>query len=142
MKTAIIILAILCIIATHSPALAETATIRNDGGGNVSRYIETRARLAKLDSVRIEGKCLSACTIFTTLPNTCVAASAKIGFHGTSPRVPFMQRALDMRLGRYYRGEVQRLYLAEWRRLRGSSQFHIITGAQLHKLDPLVRLCR
>ena len=137
MLKAILVLALLC-----GPALADTAVIRNDGGGNVSRYIETRAKLAKLDAVRIEGKCLSACTIFTTLANACVAASAKIGFHGTSPRVPFMQRALDMRLGRYYRGEVQRLYLAEWRRLRGSAQFHIITGAQLHKLDPLVRLCR
>lgn len=134
--------AALLILALASPALADTAVIRNDGGGNVSDYIDMRARLARLDAVRIEGKCFSACTIFTTLPNACVDRTAQIGFHGTLPRVPFIQRALDMRLGRYYRGEVKRLYEREWRHLRGARHIHVISGAQLAKLDPLIRLCR
>lgn len=129
------------IIALAFPAMAETV-IRNDGGGNVGQYIDMRARLAKLDAVRIEGKCLSACTIFTTLPNACVMPNAQIGFHGTSPRLPFIQRYLDMRLGRFYRGEVRRLYEREWRFLRGSNQIHVITGRALKRLDPQIRLCR
>ena len=131
--------AILLCLALASPALADTAVIRNDGGGNVSDYIRTRERLAKLDSVRIEGKCYSACTIFTTLPNACVHPAAAIGFHGTSPRVPFIQRALDMRLGRYYRGEVRRLYEATWRK---SLRLHVISGRELKRLDPKIKLCR
>lgn len=134
--------ALIIILALASPALADTATIRNDGGGNVSDYIRKRERLAKLDSVRIEGKCLSACTIYTTLPNACVAPDAEIGFHGTLPRVPFAQRALDMRLGNFYRGEVKRRYDREWRHLRGKNQFHIVTGQELKRLDPKIKLCR
>lgn len=56
--------AILLCLALASPAMADTAVVRNDGGGNVSDYIRTRERFAKLDSVRIEGKCYSACTSF------------------------------------------------------------------------------
>lgn len=129
------------IIALAFPAMAETV-IRNDGGGNVGQYIDMRARLARLDEVRIEGKCFSACTIFTTLQNACVDRTAQIGFHGTLPRVPFGQKALDMRMGRFYRGEVRRLYEHEWRHLRGARQIHVISGAQLAKLDPQIRLCR
>lgn len=131
--------AILLCLALASPALADTATVRNDGGGNVSDYIRTRERLAKLDAVRVEGKCYSACTIFTTLPNACVHPAAAIGFHGTTPRVPLLQKWLDMRLGRYYRGEVRRLYEATWRK---SLRLHVITGRELKRLDPKITLCR
>lgn len=133
--------AAILILALASPALADTAVVRNDGGGNVSDYIRKRDRLAKLDSVRIEGKCFSSCTIFTTLPNACVHPAAAIGFHGTSPRVPFIQRTLDMRLGNFYRGEVRRRYDREWRHLHGRNQLHIVTGRELQRLDPKIRLC-
>lgn len=133
-------LLLLC-LALASPALADTATIRNDGGGNVSDYIRTRDRLAKLDAVRIEGKCFSACTIFTTLPNACVHPKAQLGFHGTSPRVPILQKWLDGRLGRYYRAEVKRLYMSEWRHVTGKN-LHLITTAELRRLDPQIKLCK
>lgn len=132
----LIIIALFCALPAHAEV------IRDDGGGNISRYIARRAELAKADEVRIAGKCLSACTIFTTLPNACVTPRAQIGFHGSSPRVPIIQRLLDMRMGRFYRGEVRRLYDAEWRHLRGASQMHVITGRELHRLDPAIRLCR
>ena len=131
--------AALIILALASPALADTAVIRNDGGGNVADYIRKRDRLAKLDAVRIAGKCYSACTIFTTLPNACVHPTAAIGFHGTSPRVPLLQKWLDMRLGRYYRGEVRRLYEVTWRK---SLRLHVIYGRELKRLDPKIKLCR
>ncbi len=135
-RVAILISALLAV-----PVMADTAVVRNDGGGNVTTYIATRAKLAAVDSVRIEGKCFSSCTIFTSLPNACVMPDARIGFHGTSPRVPLLQRWLDMRLGKYYRGEVQRLYLTEWRHVHGA-ELHVISGRALKRLDPLIRLCR
>lgn len=122
-------------------AAAEPVVIRDDTGGNIGRYIERRADLARGGPVRIEGACLSACTIFTTLANACVAPDARIGFHGAS-RVPFVQRYADMRMGRYFRGEVRRLYLAEWRHLRGAGNLHVVTGRELARLDPLIQLCR
>lgn len=134
--------AILAFLVLAGPGAAESVTIRNDGGGNVTAYIERRAQLARVDSVRIAGKCLSSCTIFTTLPNACVMPRAVIGFHGTLPRVPFIQMQLDMRLGDFYRGEVRRRYAAEWRHLRGGNEMHVISGRELARLDPEVRLCR
>lgn len=133
--------AILLCLALASPALADTAVVRNDGGGNVADYVRQRERLAKLDSVRIEGKCYSACTIFTTLPNACVHPAAAIGFHGTSPRVPILQRWLDNRLGRFYRGDVRRLYMSAWRHVHGKN-LHVISGRELARLDPQIKLCR
>jgi len=132
---------VIALMLLAGPVLADSAVVRDDGGGNVSRYIATRARLAALDAVRIEGRCYSSCTIFTTLPNACVMPDARIGFHGTSPRVPFLQRWLDMRLGKYYRGEVARLYADQWRHVHGA-ELHVISGRELKRLDPLVRLCR
>lgn len=129
------------ILALASPALADTVTVRNDGGGNVSRYIDLRQRLSRAESVRIEGKCFSSCTIFTTLPNACVMPNAQLGFHGTSPRVPLLQRWLDNRLGRYYRGDVRRLYMSAWRHVHGKN-LHVISGRELARLDPQIKLCR
>ena len=121
-------------------AESKTAIIQNDLGGNVTSYLKMRDKLSRLDSVTIRGECFSACTIFTTLPNACVEPKAKIGFHGTSPKFPFIQKWLDMRIGNHFRGEVKKRYEEEWRFIRGN-KFHTITGKRLHELDPLVKLC-
>ena len=125
-------------------AQAEPIVIKNDGGGNITDYRARRAKLATAESVRIEGKCLSACTIYTTLPNACVMRDAKIGFHGTTPKIgiPSIDYYLDMRMGEYFRGEVRRLYESEWRFLGGSNQFKILSGRELKKLDPQIKLCK
>lgn len=125
-------------------AFAETVVIRDDGGGNINIYRARRAELAQADRVRIEGKCLSACVIFTTLPNACVTPGARIGFHGTTPKsgIYGVDLWLDMRMGEYFRGEAKRRYINEWRHLGGRDEFHVISGTQLKKLDPKVRLCK
>ena len=138
-----ILRAALVLLISALPALADTVVIRNDGGGNINDYLARRAKLARADAVRIEGKCLSACAIFTTLPNACVAPDAAIGFHGTLPKsgIFAIDLWLDMRMGQYFRGEVRRKYETEWRHLGGSNQFHVITGRQLKRLDPQIRHC-
>jgi hypothetical protein len=140
----IILLALLISIACADFLHAETVIIRNDGGGNITEYRERRARLAKVNGeVRIEAKCLSACTIYTTLPNACVMPNAKIGFHGTTPKsgIPSVDYMLDMRMGEYYRGDVRKRFESKWRFLGGSDQFHVISGTRLTELDPKIRLC-
>jgi hypothetical protein len=137
-------LALLAGLCLSGMLRAEPVIIRNDGGGNITDYRARRDRLAQAAEVRIAGKCLSACTIFTTLPNACVGPNAKIGFHGTSPKsgIPAVDYYLDMRMGEFYRGDVRRLYETKWRFLGGSDQFHVITGRELAKLDPKIRLCK
>ena len=138
------VLILLAASATGSVARAETVVIRNDGGGLLKVYRARRAELARVDAVRIEGKCLSACAIYTTLPNACVMPDAKIGFHGSSINTGQYDVDLyyDMRMGEYFRGAVRRAYLADWRHLSGRDEFHVISGTKLHQLDPQVRLCK
>lgn len=125
-------------------AAAQTVVIRDDGGGKVDDYRIRRAELARADQVRIMGKCLSACTIFTTLPNACVMPRAQIGFHGVSKKtgIAAYDHYRDMRMGEFYRGEVRRRYEANWRHLEGRDQFHVISGRRLKELDPKIRLCK
>ena len=126
-----------CASSNWTPA-ADPWVIRADGGGRLVEYEAKRKRLERLGTeVRIVGKCYSACTIFTTLPNACVSKTAKIGFHGASVSIGPIG---DDQMARHYRGEVKRRYLAEWRHLKGSD-LHVITGAQLKRLDPKIKIC-
>lgn len=129
--------------AGASEAVAEAVVIRNDGGGNINDYRARRAQLARAGAVEIRGKCLSACVIFTTLPNACLGPKARIGFHGTQPKsgIWAIDHWLDMRMGEYLRGEARRRYEREWRHLGGRDQFHVITAREYQKLDPQIRIC-
>jgi hypothetical protein len=57
--------------------------ITNDPGGIVA---VRAARVAALGDreVRIEGNCLSACTMYLGAANVCVARNARLSFHGPS----------------------------------------------------------
>lgn len=63
---------------------AADIVIRHDNGGSIVTYAQkvTRARQQNL-SVRISGKCQSACTLFLSLPQgqTCITPGASFGFH-------------------------------------------------------------
>ncbi len=134
---------IVVFLLVAASAQAEIVKISNDLGGNIQDYRLRRAELARAGEVRIYHKCYSACAIYTTLPNACVWPKAQIGFHGASPvyDIPALDMWLDMRMGEFFRGEVQRRYIADWRHLKGAANMHVISGAELHRLDPKVRLC-
>ncbi len=69
-----------------SASVGGTLVIRNDRGGN----IDTRARqISRLRSegtrVEIRGRyCMSACTMYLGLRNTCILPNTVFGFHGPS----------------------------------------------------------
>lgn len=135
---------VLALVLMVSAVQAETIVIRNDGGGNINAYRARRAELARADQVEIREKCLSACVIFTTLPNACIGPHAKIGFHGTTPKsgIPQIDLWLDMRMGEYFRGEAKRLFVEEWRNLQGKNAFHVISAKEYKRLDPEIRICK
>ncbi|MFV2038368.1 MAG: hypothetical protein ACC646_12335, partial [Paracoccaceae bacterium] len=63
-----------------------TIVVRNDAGGSVQQ----RARLIRqyrADGTRLEIRgdfCMSACTMYLGLDNTCIAPDTVFGFHGPS----------------------------------------------------------
>ncbi|MFO7804522.1 MAG: hypothetical protein R6V30_02480 [Paracoccaceae bacterium] len=131
-------LLVACTDRRDAPVAGETYVIRNDGGGQLISAEADRARLAAWGGpVRIEGKCNSACLMFATLPNACVAADARMGFHGSNVNVGPVG---NQQMARYMRGEVRQRYLADWQHIP-HDRIHIISGAEFARLDPQTRLC-
>lgn len=57
-------------------------TIRNDRGGYLVEYaIQRRAIERSGRRVRFAGKCLSACTLYLSIPKSCISRGASFGFH-------------------------------------------------------------
>jgi hypothetical protein len=74
------------VLACSSAAFAGTGTITidDDFGGSVYTYDMWYKRVKESGvPVRIEGVCISACTLVLSLPpeQVCVASSASFGFH-------------------------------------------------------------
>lgn len=69
-----------------TPILAapgDPIVVRWDGGGMIGqRNSEIRNLRERGQRVELRGICLSACTMYLSLPNVCVAPSATLGFHG------------------------------------------------------------
>lgn len=63
-----------------------TTVIGDDRGGGVrARILQIREMRAKGNPVRIEGRiCLSSCTMYIGMPETCVSPNTTFGFHGPS----------------------------------------------------------
>ena len=99
-----------------------TTTIRKDIGGSISeRAFEIEELRDSGESVRITGLCASACTMYLTLPNTCVKRHARLLFHG--PQTQFYGVGLNKEdfdlwsnvVASYYPKEIKEKYLNSWR---------------------------
>ncbi|MFY0633867.1 MAG: hypothetical protein JXQ91_08640 [Vannielia sp.] len=86
-------LAALCIGLASTPAMASPVAkggglfvVGNDRGGVIlSRLKELRRLRSSAKRVEIRGRmCLSSCTMYLGLPQTCVSAETTFGFHGPS----------------------------------------------------------
>jgi hypothetical protein len=83
-----IIMVSMVLISSASTSMAQVApvsVIRNDRGGSVAERLKMLEHLRRTGSkIEIRGTCASACTMLLALPNTCVAANARLHFHGPS----------------------------------------------------------
>lgn len=64
---------------------AKNMTIRRDYGG---RVVEYAIKANKAQSVRFDGPCMSACTLYLASRNTCITRRASFHFHhpyGSTP---------------------------------------------------------
>ena len=118
--------------------------IRYDMGGSVEQRIHEVEKLrASGTSVRIEGTCVSACTLYLGLAKSCVAPNARLGFHGPRTRlvgIPMPRKDFDrqsLRMATYYPGQIRRWFMTEARMI--TQDYYTITGAQAAAMG--ARLC-
>jgi hypothetical protein len=112
--------------------------IENDGGGQLLSVVDDREMLLRWGgAVQIRGTCASACVIFTTLPNACLAPDLKIGFHGSSVTLGPVG---NPQMARHLRGGVRAQFEAEWQFIP-PDRIHWIDTAAYARLDPQVRIC-
>lgn len=113
--------------------------ITDDNGGLVDDYIRfyERLRLSRVQ-VRIEGACISACTIVLSLPKSqvCITPEARLGFHlahNVATNAP-MPEATDDMIREYYPSIVQR-WIKEHGPLKSSVTY--MTGEEAISLGVL-----
>ncbi|AGT07637.1 hypothetical protein [Paracoccus aminophilus] len=121
-------------------ASGEPVVILNNRGGNVVQTIQRRRQLEQSGvPVEVRGYCGSACTLFITMPNACLAPDATVGFH--APRIPnttIIPPGVDDIMGSYYRNGVLERWNADWKH---SLQIQKISAKEYVAADPQTRLC-
>lgn len=116
-----------------------TITISNNTGGNVQAFIATRLQLADSDkTVVISGACNSACTIFYSLSNACLAPGAVLGFHGAHGAGP-LNVVATTQMGLFYRAGIKSNYFDDWKNY--TSPLKYVTREEVKALDPDVKFC-
>ena len=70
-------------LGASTPVLSVTSDY---GGSVIGRYHTLAALRLQGTRVEVKGQCMSACTMYLGLPNTCVSPQAIMGFHGPRPR--------------------------------------------------------
>ncbi len=141
MRAGLLICALLmagCTDRRPAPVTGEAYIIKKDGGGQIISAEADRAMLKRWGGpVKIRNYCASACVIFTTLPNACIAPNAKIGFHSSDVNVGPVG---NPQMARYLRGGVKERFLAEWQFVP-SDKIHWVSARDYVRLDPQSRLC-
>lgn len=112
--------------------------IRNDGGGQLISAETDRAVLRLWGGpVVIAGYCNSACLMFTTLPNACLAPDLVLGFHGANVNVGFVG---NRQVAKYLRNGVRQRFEEDWQFVP-FTEIHRITAADYVALDPETQIC-
>ena len=132
-----------CTKPSDSGTITQSETqivIRNNDGGTIAAFEKERARLAKSGkTIVLAGYCASACTIFYSLPNACLAKDATLHFHGAKGLPLISEVVGNSRMAKYYRAGVKTSFLADWKNY--SKPLKRVTRAQMKALDPAVKFC-
>lgn len=134
-----VVLAFGCLIllcaTTDLQARTKVQIIRADLGGDLAQRLVEVERLRALGTwVRIEGTCVSACTLYLGLPNTCVSHTARLGFHGPRTRIPGLPLPqpifdqLSRQMASYYPPKIRDWFMAKARLVTQST--YQISGAE------------
>lgn len=130
--------------ALWSPAAkAENVrVIHRDLGGNVmERWHEVTSISLSGTEVQIRGQCLSACTMYLSVPNLCVSPEAVVGFHGPRSQTTgnsLSDSSASQIMAMHYPVAIRDWFLQEAQYLQGS-QVAYISGQQI--IDLGTRSC-
>jgi hypothetical protein len=126
-----------CVDRRETPG-GETYVIKNDRGGQIISAEVDRAVFARWGGpIRIEGYCNSACAIFTTLPNVCLAENARIGFHSANINVGEIG---NPQIAKYLRNGVLTKFIEEYQFVP-HDDLRQLTATEYVRLDPETKLC-
>ena len=136
-----LIAALVLAACTPLPPLPPVVNVIYDGGGLPMPRAATIKQMTRVGTtVRIEGRCNSACTMYLAVPNVCVAPDAVLGFH-SAWSVHATDRmyigVINQFVSRHYPDNLKSLFLSDYSK---SVEFTYLTGQQVHDLDG-VRLC-
>ena len=128
------------LLSIPGPIQAQTAiVITQDLGGSVESRLRGIEQLRVAGTrVEIRGQCASACTMLLGLPNTCVARSSRLGFHG--PQSQYYGISLPPEefehwsriMASHYPGAIKSWFMSEARQTTMS--LVTLTGAQAIKM--------
>lgn len=139
--------ALSCLLLVAAPGLMPgqalaapgVKVIQYDMGGDVEQRIREVARLRVLGTtVRIEGICVSACTLYLGLPNSCVMTNATLGFHGPRTGIPGIPlpredfERVSSTMASYYPGQIRTWFMSRARLI--TENYYTISGAQAVKM--------
>ena len=115
-------------------------TIHNSGGGTIAAFVkERKALVASGKRVVITGYCASACTVFYSMPNACLAKGSSLHFHGAKGFFGVSETVGNAMMARYYRAGIKDGFLADWKHL--TKPMHKLTRAEAKALDPEIKFC-
>lgn len=135
---AISIVAVCACVDRRARPSNDVYVIKNDRGGQIISAEADRAMLERWGGpVRIEGYCNSACGIFVTLPNACLAHDARIGFHAANINVGEIG---NPQIARHLRGGILQKFLSEWQFVP-HDDLHRISAQEYVRLDPQTKIC-
>ena len=116
-------------------AASGVQVVQYDMGGDVDQRIREVAQLrAQGTEVRIEGTCVSACTLYLGLPNSCVTTNATLGFHGPRTSIPGIPlpredfERISSTMATYYPGRIRTWFMSKARLI--TENYYTISGAQ------------
>lgn len=113
--------AVAALALAAAPAAADDLAPSRDPGGSVAlRVIEIAALEARREPVRIEGECLSACTMYLGLSTACFGRNSVLGFHAPRrpdgrPLPPRAFEAATRAMADYYPARLRAWWLEEGR---------------------------
>ncbi|KQB17263.1 hypothetical protein H9N28_06240 [Rhodobacter capsulatus] len=108
-----------------------------DRGGYLGKRSDQIDRMRSMGQrVELRGTCLSACTMYLSLPNVCVAPDAVLGFHGPSKNgIPLPQRDFDywsQVMARNYSEPLRSWFMTKARYI--TNGYYKVSGAELIRM--------
>lgn len=133
---AIMVQAVISLVfLSASSGAASALVVKRDMGGPVSERIALiRDLSARQVEVRIEGTCVSACTLLLGVPTACVSPNASLGFHGPSTRhrgLPLVREEFERvsaQMASFYPPKISRWFMETARMKTGN--YIVISGNQ------------